>query len=226
MLAWLTEDSIPSARKSLAIDLPDNEKWRAQFLGAFFLLTEEKNWESFGTLTPQQMADEWLEIFLEFEEQEKLMIPTGLISPFGGATAPAGWLLCDGAAVSRTTYASLFAVIGIQFGAGNGTTTFNLPDVESRFLLGGKDDGFGSWNIGDVGGEETHTLTVAEMPAHTHAAGAGFTSFVKGRSGGTGGAAALAAGVTVAAGAMDAAGGGDAHNNMPPYLITNFIIKY
>lgn len=64
------------------------------------------------------------------------MTPIGSISAYGGTTAPTGWLLCNGSAVSRTTYASLFAVIGESFGEGNGTTTFNVPDFRGRFLRG------------------------------------------------------------------------------------------
>lgn len=54
--------------------------------------------------------------------------PVGIIAPFGGSTAPAGWLVCDGSAISRTTYADLFAVIGTTYGPGDGSTTFNLPE--------------------------------------------------------------------------------------------------
>ena len=64
------------------------------------------------------------------------VIPAGTIVAYGGATAPAGWLLCDATAVSRTTYARLFAIIGTAFGVGDGTTTFNLPDVRDRLTLG------------------------------------------------------------------------------------------
>ena len=64
------------------------------------------------------------------------IVPTGLISPFGGSTAPAGWLLCDGSAVSRTTYSGLFAVIGTSFGAGDGSTTFNVPDMRESTVKG------------------------------------------------------------------------------------------
>lgn len=63
-------------------------------------------------------------------------LPAGTIVAWGSTTAPANWLICDGAAVSRTTYASLFAVIGTQFGAGNGTTTFNVPDLRGRVAVG------------------------------------------------------------------------------------------
>jgi microcystin-dependent protein len=62
-----------------------------------------------------------------------LVMPTGVILPYGGTSAPTGWLACDGTAISRTTYASLFASIGTSFGVGDGSTTFNLPDLRGRF---------------------------------------------------------------------------------------------
>lgn len=62
--------------------------------------------------------------------------PLGTILPFGSATIPSGWLLCDGTAISRTTYSELFAVIGTAFGSGDGSTTFNLPDLRGEFLRG------------------------------------------------------------------------------------------
>lgn len=62
--------------------------------------------------------------------------PVGVISAFGGTTAPSGWLMCDGSAVSRTTYIDLYNVIGTAFGEGDGSTTFNLPDLRGRFIRG------------------------------------------------------------------------------------------
>lgn len=64
------------------------------------------------------------------------LVPAGVIMAFGGATAPTGWLLCEGAAVSRTTYAALFAAIGVAHGYGDNSTTFNLPDYRGRFIRG------------------------------------------------------------------------------------------
>lgn len=63
-------------------------------------------------------------------------VPVGLVSPFAGSSAPAGWLMCDGGAVSRTTYSVLFALINTTYGAGDGSTTFNLPDLKSRSIIG------------------------------------------------------------------------------------------
>lgn len=67
---------------------------------------------------------------------QALLVPTGVISAFGGTSAPAGYLLCDGQTVSRTTYAALFGVIGTAFGAGDGSTTFGIPDTKALVLRG------------------------------------------------------------------------------------------
>jgi len=86
------------------------------------------------------------------EAQLALAVPAGVISPFGGTAAPSGYLLCDGAAISRTTYATLFAVIGESYGAGDGSTTFLVPDLRGRFALGKADSGTGAV-LGESGGE-------------------------------------------------------------------------
>lgn len=82
-------------------------------------------------------------------------------------SASAGWLVCDGAPVSRTTYSALFAAIGTGYGAGDGSTTFNLPDFTGRFVLGTD----GSHVRGSSGGAETRAITQANMPAHNHTIG-------------------------------------------------------
>ena len=95
----------------------------------------------------------------------------GIIQMFAGATAPDGWLNCDGSAVSRTTYATLFAAIGTTWGAGDGSTTFNVPDLRGRAPIGsGTGSGLSARTLGDNGGAESVTLTAAQsgLPAHTH----------------------------------------------------------
>ena len=92
-------------------------------------------------------------------------IPAGFIFPYGGASAPTGYLLCDGAAVNRTTYATLFAVIGTTYGVGNGSTTFNIPDCRGRFLLCKSAAGTGS-TLGTKAGSLDHYHTIA---GHDHA---------------------------------------------------------
>ncbi|MCA3244381.1 MAG: tail fiber protein [Alphaproteobacteria bacterium] len=109
--------------------------------------------------------------------------PVGLVSPFAGTAAPNGWLFCFGQAVSRTTFAALFTVLGTAYGAGDGTTTFNLPDLRGRTPfgldnMGGTDAGrLNTANsLGVSGGAQLKTLTsdnvtlsVANLPSHSHA---------------------------------------------------------
>lgn len=90
--------------------------------------------------------------------------PAGIIMPFAGTVAPHGCLFCDGSAVSRTTYAELFSVIGTTYGAGDGETTFNIPDLSGRVVIGVSN----SHAIGSTGGEEFVTLDSDQMAAHSH----------------------------------------------------------
>lgn len=90
--------------------------------------------------------------------------PAGIIMPFAGTVAPENYLFCDGSAVSRTTYATLFGVIGTTFGAGDGSSTFNLPDLSGRVPIGVSQ----AHALGSTGGSETVTLTESELPAHVH----------------------------------------------------------
>jgi microcystin-dependent protein len=163
-------------------------------------------------------------------------VPAGAIIDYAGTSAPAGWLLCYGQLVSRTTYARLFAAISTTFGAGDGATTFSLPDYRGRVAAGKDDMGGTSANrltdqtegvdgdtLGDTGGAETNTLTVAQMPAHRHP-----VSLIDG----TGGAASPPTALRSATGTsavdsdfMSSTGGGTAHNNVQPTIIMNKIIK-
>lgn len=94
--------------------------------------------------------------------------PIGVIHEYAGVQAPAGYLFCKGQAVSRSTYADLFRVIGTTYGSGDGSTTFNLPNLCGR-IPAGIDDADSDFNaLGKKGGSKTHTLTVEQMPSHTH----------------------------------------------------------
>lgn len=94
-------------------------------------------------------------------------VQTGSVIAFAATSPPAGFLVCDGSAVSRSVYANLFAVIGITFGAGDGSTTFNLPDLRDRQPIGISPGSLGfdrpsARSLADTGGNETHALTAAE----------------------------------------------------------------
>jgi microcystin-dependent protein len=163
-------------------------------------------------------------------------VPSGSLVGYGGTTAPAGWLLCDGSAISRTTYASLFAALSTTYGVGDGSSTFNIPDLRGR-VIAGQDDMGGSAasrlttaaggvdgaTLGAVGGTQTHTLTTAQMPTHSHSHShtGGVVAGVDIQS--AGGAGSYGIGNT----STDAttAGSGAAHPIVQPTLVANYIIK-
>ena len=174
----------------------------------------------------------------------------GMLMPFAGSTAPSGWLLCYGQAVSRTTYADLFSALGTTYGTGDGSTTFNLPDLRGRTIAGQDDMGGTSANrltnqtgglngdtLGATGGSETHTLTEAQMPSHTHSGGLSVNVVDPTAAGGYSGSTPamkvevitnhnpsqdFGFGVT---GTLNDAGSDGAHNNVQPTIILNYIIK-
>jgi microcystin-dependent protein len=115
------------------------------------------------------------------------IMPTGAIIPYAASTPPSGWLLCDGSAISRTTYAALFNLLnadGLKYGIGDGSTTFNIPDLRGRIPVGKNAATFNA--LGLAGGEETHTLALGEMPVHTHTGTTGTESVGHTHSGTTG----------------------------------------
>lgn len=149
-------------------------------------------------------------------------LPAGMVTPFAGSTAPSGWLLCDGSAVSRTTYAALFAAIGTTYGTGNGSTTFNLPDLRGR-VAAGKDNmgstaanrltaasaaGLDGTLLGAAGGNQEHRLVADEIPNNLGGAlTQGNDSLIyRGNALHTGEAL-------------------NAHNNVQPTLILNYLIR-
>jgi len=192
--------------------------------------------------------------------QGRISDKTGFVSPvgsvvmFASATAPQGWLTCDGSAVSRTDYADLYAVIGDTYGAGDGSTTFNLPDMSGKGAIGYKSDNTKFDAMGKTGGEEIHTLTKAEMPNHTHnvdpvpitifggshshtvtvyrSNGANDkTNFGRSTDGDKYNAKSISGGshthsVNIPNTTSTSAGSSTAHNVLDPYLVMNFIIKY
>ena len=164
------------------------------------------------------------------------MNPPGMMVPFAGtvSTPPAGWLLCNGQAVSRTTYAKLFAAIGTAYGVGDNSTTFNLPDLKGRVPVG-EDTGatrLAANNArGNVAGAETHkhTTTTAGGTTATSsapiAASAGGPATIQLASSTGANAVVAHQSHTHPAPTITIAGGTAVANGMPPYQIANYLIK-
>lgn len=144
-------------------------------------------------------------------------LPTGMIALYAGLTAPTGWVLCDGSAINRTIYSALFAIISTVYGPGDGSTTFNVPFFQGRVVIGtGSGTGLTVRTRGQIGGEETHVLTEAEIPAHVHTGGATYAGSNTITSGASQHGATTNTGTT---------GSDTAHENMPPYGVLTYIIK-
>jgi len=162
-------------------------------------------------------------------------LPSGSMVSYGGTTLPSGWLECDGAAVSRTTFSGLFTAVGISWGAGDGSTTFNLPSLARRTLVGRGGTGTGTLGnaVGNVGGAETHTLITSELASHTHGVTDPGHSHLAYYGGGSGSGAQsgydtslpLATSSNTTGITVNAAGGNAAHNNMQPSAVVMMIIK-
>lgn len=158
---------------------------------------------------------------------------SGDLKPWPGASVPSGWVTCDGRTLNRTAYADLFAVIGTTWGPGDGATTFNIPDLRGRALIGaGHGTGLADRVLAATGGVESNALTVGQLPAHSHPVtdpGHVHASVVA-ASNATAGAAAggVAAGNTSSATTgltVGNTGNGDPVDNMQPFAVVNWIIK-
>jgi microcystin-dependent protein len=159
------------------------------------------------------------------------LVPVGAVMPFAGSSAPAGWLLADGAAVSRTTYAALFAAIGATYGAGDGSTTFNLPDLRGRVVAGkeapasrltSSGGGVDGGTLGATGGTQTHTLTLGQMPLHDHDIDHNLPMLDSGVNAVNQILPGNTSGLTIKS---RATGGSQPHPNVQPTIILNYIIK-
>jgi microcystin-dependent protein len=145
--------------------------------------------------------------------------PTAMITPYAGTTAPDGWLMCDGSAVSRTTYGALFAKIGTTWGSGDGSTTFNVPNLKGKVVVGVNSAETEFDTLGETGGSkytEAHSHTGIFNGAIELKAGLLFSSNIQATGLNPNGTASVTTGTF---------GTGNA-GNLQPYMALNYIIKY
>lgn len=145
--------------------------------------------------------------------------PIGGIMMYGGTVAPTGWLICDGSLLNKTDYQQLYTAIGNTYNLETDAdeTKFRLPDMRKMTPVGASGDG--AYSLGATGGEEEVTLTIEEMPAHTHN-----TLNIAIAAEGSSISVPSTATPTYRA-PTSSTGGGQAHNNMQPYVALNFIMK-
>jgi microcystin-dependent protein len=151
---------------------------------------------------------------------------------FAGGIVPVGWALCDGQILPIAQYTALFSLLGTTYG-GNGVNTFALPDLRGRVPVHfGQGPGLSNRDLGEVIGEEAHTLNVTEMPTHNHSVGASTANGNSDSADGRVMARSPAAipqyqnnsNTNLAPAAVANTGGSQPHNNMQPYLCVSFII--
>lgn len=207
-----------------------NQQWMLlAVMAALTTLTIADNWNTVGEFSPVEAADLAIRMIEDFNP---MVDQVGFIVPYAGSVAPDGALLCDGASYLRTDYAALFAIIGTAFGATD-STHFSVPDLRGRTAVGnGSGPGLTPRSIGVALGEETHTLTVSELAAHTHTD----LGHVHAESVAAPSAIAIGPGVPApsaipAIGSTGSgfsnlanAGGDTGHNNIQPTLVTGYII--
>jgi microcystin-dependent protein len=147
-------------------------------------------------------------------------VPAGVINPWAGVAGspPTGWLLCDGTAVSRSTYSTLFGIVGTAYGVGDNSTTFNLPNLKGKVPVGLDSTQTEFDTRGETGGAKTHTLTTAQLPSFSHelqmASTGDGTTYFRGSNG------------PYSTSIYYSHGSGEAHNNLQPYIVVNYIIKF
>jgi microcystin-dependent protein len=224
-LPLITPTDIPTAVTSRCLVYPDSIEWRAIVNGLIGNAIDASDWQQLDGITPTEAAERCLQILQDFFlAGECDNVPAnniiGEIKIYTSETLPDGWLLCDGASYLIESYPELYAVIGDIWGLFSADEGyFYVPDLIRRFPFGANT----GYPLGEINGEETHTLTESEMPFHDHAPlspSAGFYTY----SPGTGIGSAVA-GTSYSRPAKTAGkGGGFPHNNLPPFQSVIYMI--
>lgn len=231
-MPWLTPDNPVSGEfvyKRLRI--PKNLGLSGAIDGALLPLIYSYNWEKFGTMTAEEAADIMRQYILEaLQGDDWTMI--GTILPYATQQAPAHTIPCDGAIYQRVDYPLLYAALNSAFIID--ADTFKTPDLIGKFPLGATLAPGSDYPVGTSGGETEHTLTVSEMPVHSHSTNphnhgetGAIPTVINGGLEAPASAATPTSLITGLSGVtVNNAGGDGAHNNMPPFTAIRFCIYY
>jgi len=212
---WLTPDSIPTNRVCRVLSIPASSEWLALVSGALLELTKEWNWEEFGSITAEQAAEEATSVFMDYYEERPCMI--GAIIPYATSTLPTGTLACDGSTYNKSSYPALYDSLDSAYIVD--ATSFRVPDLRGRSIIGtGQGSGLSNRAIDASGGEETHILTVGEMPSHAH----NYTGPIINPFSTPGPTPNFSASGPLAA--TTSTGGGSSHENMHPWRALKYAI--
>lgn len=219
-LPFKTPDAPPASFVCRQVRVPLETHWMGFINGLLALLCNPDNWIQAGTATIEETVQVYSQIFEQFfgECESEMTVPIAAIIPFAGEVIPDGFIECDGSIVGSWEYPELFAVIDPAFTFEvSGIWYIQIPDLGGRMSVG--QGAHGSYPIGEMGGAATHTLTIDEIPAHSHdvpgsLADFDHARFRRGRD--TSITDPVPTGET---------GGGQPHNNMPPYLALRQIIR-
>lgn len=214
-LAFLTENA-PTGYVSRSILIPDT--FVPAVTGALSILADVWKWEQFDTLTPEQCTEFMQEMLFSFLDGEETSM-IGSIVPIATEDAPAGMLLCDGASYDRIDYPYLYAVLASEFI--DDADTFTVPDLRSRVIVGaGQGSGLSERDVAETGGAETHQLSIAELPAHTHA----IHTHAIGLDVESAGVPDLSSSPPLPSELTSPTGSNNAHENMPPFIGLHYAI--
>jgi microcystin-dependent protein len=241
-MPWLTPNApTPTEYICRRLRIPNDVDLVAAFNGALVLLTRESNWEAFGSRTPAETAELCQSIFLDYLESDMCLV--GSIIAYASAQPPNDVLECDGSVYLRANYPTLYDKLDPAFIID--ADTFFVPDLRGRMVVGvGAGSGLSTRTPGEIGGAETVTLAVSQIPAHTHTTqphthtnaphfhSEGTTSPIlvselpdpvfPAAIGALGVTSAESVAIDPTTVTVDDAGGGEEHENMPPFIALRY----
>lgn len=213
MPLFRVENAAASTGGVFLLPFPAVDWFSWAILGAVTEMTNPNNWVASSTEEIDYAVRESSRMLANFKVLNFNPFPVGMIFPYSSADVPPGFLLADGTGYDPADYPELFAVIGYSFG-GSGDV-FNLPDLLDRVVVGSGNN----FNLGDVGGEQTHTLSEAEIPSHAHTIPSTITTLAV-----EPGEISVLSPVPIISSFTGNTGGSGAHNNMQPYQAITYVI--